>query len=275
MYRIKIGGAIMIRKLNAKDYEILMTLVKDEPEFNLYIIGDVESFGFEEDFLELFGDINIYGELESVLVRYFNVFMVYSKGDYDVQGYVELIRGKDFSMLVGKADVTLKFEGTVLELDEPEQHRFAILKDINKEFEIDKNLEVKIATLDDIPKIVSLKSTIKEFNSGNERFAEILINNIKAGTTHGYFIECDGKIVSYAQTSAENSVSAMVVSVMTDRNYRGKGFASTCVKMLCDNMIAQNKTLCLFYKNPEAGAIYRRIGFEDIGFWSMYRNKIN
>ncbi|MCB2296241.1 GNAT family N-acetyltransferase [Clostridium tagluense] len=115
---------------------------------------------------------------------------------------------------------------------------------------------------------------MKEFSNGNEKFEEILINNIKSGTTHGYFIECDGKIVSYAQTSAENSISAMVVSVMTDRDYRGKGFASACIKMLCDDMIAQGKTLCLFYRNPRAGAIYRRIVFKDIGFWSMYPNRV-
>ncbi|MBZ9622541.1 GNAT family N-acetyltransferase [Clostridium sp. FP2] len=219
-------------------------------------------------------NLNFGGELESVLVRYFNAFMVYSKGDYDLQGYVELINNKDFSMLVEKTEVILKFEGTSLQLDQPEQHHFAVLNDINSDFVIEETLEVKIATLDDIAKIVRLKNTIKEFSNGNKKFKEILINNIKSGTTHVYFIECDGKIVSYAQTSAENSISAMVLSVMTDRDYRGKGFASACIKMLCDDMIAQGKTLCLFYRNPKAGAIYRRLGFKDIGFWSMYPNRV-
>ncbi|MGA0633387.1 GNAT family N-acetyltransferase, partial [Bacillus thuringiensis] len=27
----------------------------------------------------------------------------------------------------------------------------------------------------------------------------------------------------------------------------------------------------LFYNNPTAGRIYKRLGFKDIGMWTMYR----
>lgn len=39
---------------------------------------------------------------------------------------------------------------------------------------------------------------------------------------------------------------------------------------LCDQLLKEEKELCLFYDNPEAGNIYRRIGFEDIGLWMLY-----
>jgi predicted GNAT family acetyltransferase len=38
---------------------------------------------------------------------------------------------------------------------------------------------------------------------------------------------------------------------------------------LCLDVLAEGKTLCLFYDNPKAGSIYKRLGFKDIGFWSM------
>lgn len=42
---------------------------------------------------------------------------------------------------------------------------------------------------------------------------------------------------------------------------------------LCKELLNEGKELCLFYDNLDAGSIYKRIGFEDIGFWMMYTYK--
>lgn len=264
----------MIRKLNGKDNDNLMKLVMTEPEFNLYIIGDVENFGYNQNFLELFGEFDDKNILSAVLVRYFSIYMIYAKGEFDVDGFVNVIKnGDNFETLVGKTDIASKFEKTSLEFNNSEFHHFAVLKEINPSFKADNKSIVKKASIEDIERIVYLKNSIKEFSKGSSNFKEILLNDLKAGTTHGYYIEVGNNIVSYAQTSAENSKAAMVVSVMTDEKYRKKGLASACIKELCNDLIKQQKTLCLFYKNPEAGAIYRRIGFNEIGLWSMYMKR--
>lgn len=41
-------------------------------------------------------------------------------------------------------------------------------------------------------------------------------------------------------------------------------------KLMAD-VLEEGKSLCLFYDNPEAGRIYKRLGFKDIGRWTMYR----
>ncbi|KZD35503.1 Acetyltransferase [Bacillus cereus] len=33
----------------------------------------------------------------------------------------------------------------------------------------------------------------------------------------------------------------------------------------------ESRTLYLFYNNPAAGRIYKRLGFKDIRIWTMYR----
>ena len=79
-------------------------------------------------------------------------------------------------------------------------------------------------------------------------------------------------MVSTAQTSADNSQSAMVVAVATDKAARGKGYASNVVSALCRASFARGKQLlCLFYDNPGAGRIYHRIGFETIGRYAMLK----
>ena len=261
----------MIRRLNEKDNSALMKLIMDEPEYNLYILGDVENFGYSNDFLELFGEFDEQGIMGAVLVQYFGIFNLYAKGEFDVNGFADIMKNyKQLKMLVGKTSLVSRFEDTSLGLNRSELHHFAILKELETEFNIDEKAIVKKATMEDIERIVNLKSKISEFSGGSNNFKEILMNDFKAGTAHGYYIEVEGNMVSYAQTSAENTKSAMVVSVMTDKKCRKNGLASACLKVLCDDLINQGKTLCLFYKNPQAGAIYRRLGFKDIGLWSMY-----
>ncbi len=76
-------------------------------------------------------------------------------------------------------------------------------------------------------------------------------------------------MTSVAQTTAENSMSAMVVGVATLKEYRKKGLMSKCLSKLCYDLLNEGKTLCLFYDNPKAGRIYHALGFETLDKWSM------
>ena len=76
-------------------------------------------------------------------------------------------------------------------------------------------------------------------------------------------------MVCNVQTAAENSKSAMVVAVATHKDYRKRGFMAQCLSKLCRDLLNENKTLCLFYDNPEAGSVYHKLGFKTIGKWKM------
>ena len=43
------------------------------------------------------------------------------------------------------------------------------------------------------------------------------------------------------------------------------------MEKLCADLLSEGKTVCLFYHNPKAGAIYKRLGFADIGMWMLIR----
>ena len=73
---------------------------------------------------------------------------------------------------------------------------------------------IKLASLDDIERIMKLRSDIAEFPTTNES-EKILRQAIQTNTGRTYFIEEDGVIIASASTSAENSLSAMVVGVCT------------------------------------------------------------
>lgn len=111
---------------------------------------------------------------------------------------------------------------------------------------------------------------IAEFPTTNES-EKILRQAIETNTGRTYYIEKDGVIIASASTSAENSLSAMVVGVCTHPNYRGNGYASLILQKMIQDFTKESRTLCLFYNNPAAGRIYKRLGFKDIGMWTMYR----
>ncbi len=76
---------------------------------------------------------------------------------------------------------------------------------------------IKLASLDDIERIMKLRSDIAEFPTTNES-EKILRQAIETNTGRTYYIEKDGVIIASASTSAENSLSAMVVGVCTHPN---------------------------------------------------------
>ena len=82
-------------------------------------------------------------------------------------------------------------------------------------------------------------------------------------------VRYNGIVVACASSAAENSTSAMIIGVCTMKNYRKRGFATACMHALCLKLLDEKKTVCLFYNNPLAAPIYKKVGFEDRGHWAI------
>ncbi|MHA6529049.1 GNAT family N-acetyltransferase [Paenibacillus sp. BAC0078] len=263
----------MIRKLSEADREPLMALLRKDPAINLFMIGDIENFGFEQDFMELWGELDdADGQLKAVLLRFYGSYLPYADGPYDAAGFAELIRaGGKSEMISGSAQVVRALTEH-LSFKTEKQLLFAELTEINEEIRTAAASPgiVKKATIHDVDAICSLTDQIEEFLSSRKDSRKSLLKTLDSGTGRTYFMEQDGKVIVTASTTAENSMSAMVIAVATHPDYRGKGLARNVVARLCADLLTEGRSLCLFYDNPKAGMIYKKLGFKDIGFWSMY-----
>ncbi|CAM4023428.1 GNAT family N-acetyltransferase [Mesobacillus thioparans] len=260
----------MIRKLRDTDNEAVMMFLKEEPALNLFIIGDIEAFGYESDFQELWGFFHK-GELSGVLLRFHNSFIPYAKNDrIPVKEFSDIIlkySGKIF--LSGKSELVEKFEGIPgLDLGKKQVTYFAECS--TDSFLEDTDLEILTAVPEDVDRIIELRGSIEEFFP-NPNAREIFLQSLKSATGRTYYVEKDGKMAASASTAAENSKSAMIVGVCTHKDYRRKGLATAVMQKLFKDVMDEGKILCLFYDNPEAGRIYKRLGFVDIGMWTMFR----
>ncbi|MDC3414326.1 GNAT family N-acetyltransferase [Aquibacillus sp. 3ASR75-11] len=260
----------MIRVLTETDREQCLAFVKEKPAENLFIIGDIEAFGFDEDFQDLWGDFDEAGDLKAVLLRYRENYIIYSPGDFNASGIGEIIAkdSRTHKFLSGISSIVNK---VVVHLSQkPRKTREFYYAKCEKMQDLQiPDINIKQAGIHDIPRIIELQKQIPEFETRDGQ-EESLKKNMEEGISRTYYVEDGEKIISTAMTTAENSMSAMVVGVCTHSEYEKKGYASACMTHLCGELLKEGKDLCLFYDNPKAGNIYKRLGFVDIGKWVMH-----
>lgn len=133
--------------------------------------------------------------------------------------------------------------------------------------------QVKLTEIQDLDDVHTLlRDHIDEF--GTPEDIERKKNEYKTKARRGYHIRAgEGLVIATAEATAENSQAAMIVSVATHPEYRHKGYGTAVISKLCDQLLDEGKTSCLFYDNPKAGEIYKRVGFEDIDQWTMWQFK--
>ncbi|MCM1991548.1 GNAT family N-acetyltransferase [Oceanirhabdus seepicola] len=266
----------MIKQLGAEFAKKILDYVIDEKEYNLYIISNIENQGFEEDYITYYGDVDNNGKLKGIMVKFFNIYTIYTKSEcWDKEGFMSVLNEVELGMITGKESSVQELIGSGLNVEEYEGHYYATMRETkNKELNEQANSrgdKLEKITVDMVEEVVQLRESIPEFMQGSGKFCKILGEGILNGTARGYCIRESGKMVAFAQTSAENSQSAMITSVMTHLDYRKKGYASLCVERLCNELLQEGRGLCLYYVNINAGKIYRKIGFKEIGKWGIGR----
>lgn len=259
----------MIRKLTEKDRETTISFLSEEPSINLFIIGDIGCFGFDKDFQELWGSFNDSNELEGVLLRFNENYIPYfKKQDFNISEFKNIIKEDSTrKMISGKEIIVSKFKD-ILRNSKVKSSYFCELSDRDKLSAY--NDLIQVATEEDAEKICNLLEGIEEFKETDtisvERIRRVI--NTNAGRIY-YIADENGEVCTVAQTTAENSKSAMVVGVATRKDCRRKGLMSQCLSKLCNDVLLEGKSLCLFYSNPEAGRVYHKIGFVSIDKWTM------
>ncbi|RDY26769.1 GNAT family N-acetyltransferase [Romboutsia weinsteinii] len=263
----------MIRKLNENDRLKVLNYLSRNSSINLFIIGDIENFGFNDMRQDVWGKFDKNNEIKAVLLRYSENFIPYYDDlNEDVSGFKEIISSYKGSKLIsGEEHIVEQFKPLLKNKKEKNTY-FCELINKTKLKGFDKS--VKIAKKDDAIRICKLIDTIEEFKDTPRVTEESVMRKIKDRSGRVYYIENEKKeIISVAQTTAENSKSTMVVGVATKLEYRNMGLVSKCLSKLCYDVLNEGKNLCLFYDNPKAGKIYHSIGFTEIGKWTMLIEK--
>ncbi|WP_270180712.1 GNAT family N-acetyltransferase [Alkalihalobacillus sp. CinArs1] len=258
----------MIRRLTEADHKACISLLTPYAAENLFILGDIEAFGYDQPFQKLWGDFSSEGELRAVLLKYEKNYIPFASNEFDAAGFASIIsEDQDFLMVSGLERVTEQVEAHITHPVKSKRKMYYAKCDNVEKLSLTNLEDVRIATTEDIPSIHDLHNAIDEFNSSET--VEEKQRNLDKGISRTYYMTIDGQVVTAASTAAENSQSAMIVGVCTRPGFKRKGYATKCMMKLCYDVLTEGKDLCLFYDNPEAGNIYKRIGFREIEKWTM------
>lgn len=259
----------MVRVLSDKDNEQLMSFLKKEKSINLFIIGDIENYGYKNDFQKIWGETDECGNFKGVLLKYYKNFVFYSVGECQFEEFADLIKKHKYDVISGKKSSIEKIRKYFGNCSKKDKYFTELTKPISY---LRKENNVESINVDEIEDLFELRKTIEEFSAAVLN-ADAIKKDLKTKSGRIYCIRKSGRIISSAATTSENSESAMIVTVCTLKEYRNSGYGTQCVEKLCNDLLSEGKTLCLFYDNPLAGKIYKKIGFKDIGKWTMLNPK--
>ncbi len=275
----------MHRVLTEQDRDLVLSYVAAEPEMSLFIAGDIETMGME-------GQLCVWGlakagsgdGLGAVILRYGDNFVVYSQdGDFDEAEAAALIErsmgGAAPGDVNGRADLVVRLVPFFPE-NRLEPCTMASLREVRRDVvaPVSEGVELGLLEAEEVDAWLGLQGTIDEFalhlddaSVYTERRAHKL-DELAAGLPCVVARDAGGRIVSTASVGAASSQGAMVIAVATDKVWRGRGLATAVVSELCDVCLRGGlEFMSLFFENPVAARIYRRLGFCDVGPYAMLR----
>lgn len=255
------------RKLIEADREDYLALVSQEPVLNLYFLGNAAALCFDDPIWEVWGDF-VGGTLVGVLMRYTAGWNVYDTPGTDLEAFARII--DNHPIIARRLQDNVQTAPSLLPLlrnyvpTRVEEQTLCRLR--AEDFRDDAPpWPVRRATWRDLEVLAQFYARAEEMTRSRPGVERPLRDG------RVFVVEEGGEIVSAALTNAEIPGMAMIGGVYTPPRHRGRGYARACVAALCRELLAEGKTPVLYYGNPAAGHVYRRLGFIPIGTWRSVR----
>ena len=241
--------------------------LKRHEVLNLFFIGDIENFGFDSSFQHVWTEEEEDGIHAAYLQYRGNLCLQSYDGRLD-PAFIDRIC-EEYRITCVNAETPL-FEG--LALPQYPVHEDCSFASMAAPHDLVDTALVKRLGEADVEAVCSLRRECFQHSGANEE--ESLRNTLRTHSGREYGIFEDGRLVSVAGSTAECAHLAMAVGVCTARDSRGRGYASMCITRLSNDLLAEGKTPCLFYNNPSAARIYKALGYQDVGCYSMRQKEM-
>ena len=270
------------RRCDESDRTKVLEYIAKDPEVTTFIMGDIEQFGMGDP-VRVFALVNDDGSWDSIVLMFYANYVCYSQNQlFDALGMAQLIKEEMSELFYGSINGPYEVISAIapffdeLSITSSNLARLTALN-TNKIAPAPDGTSIRPLTEQDYDELFALLGSTDEYHELYRDARSIamakqqkIANAAHGCLTYGAFYE--GKLVSTASTSANNSLSSMIIGVCTRKDMRNYGLATAVVAQLCtDELAAGKKFLTLFYDNPTAGHIYKRIGFEEVAQYAILR----
>ncbi len=267
----------MLTKAAEHDRSVILEYCMAEPNVNLFILGDIENYGFGNSFQDVWFT-TLEGNISGIALRYHDNLIVYTRNlDKPFSEVMEILKECNIRVISGKqsvmnqifplvSDKFTKREMVFCELLEPAK----LLNDIE---------EVQAALPENAMEIAEVYGQISEFSGIYASDVDVrqkqIVNRIISREGIHFFIRRDGKIISHANSAGETSVSGMIGGVLTLPEFRHQSLASKVISAVSRDLARRGKSACLFYDKHLSSSIFNRLGFQVTNFWTILEKGTN
>ena len=232
----------------------------------LYLYLDFEKYKFSNPNVSIWIQTNN-SIITSIILKYYSGMHIFSNHcDYDVEEIKNLIDKEKPTMICGEktivCDIYKNLDISNYLIETGWVRRLSTTRDFDR-------TDVELAKEEDFYQIAKLLYQDEDLGSSYqlEDLKEQMINRNKEEYARNYIIRKDGKVVSHAGTGAENKKVAMLSYVITDENYRGKGYAQKLCSAVCQYLIEEGKEVFLVNYSTESTRLYDKLGFKVCCEW--------
>ena len=262
------------RRLHEEHFAELRQFLAAAPGYTAFLTSNLERFGLDDPFIHYWGTFQDQ-QLVTALMMAGHRAGLYTTDASTLRPIMDIALRQQLNFIMGPREIVNSALHHLWQLTvtRSEAHFFAQL--VEEPFQRylpgpAPQATIRRATPDDIPALTTLYTGAAGFELASiEQVRQSMIERVYGLRT--FVAESKGRLVAGASTSAESSNAAMIGGVWTLPEERNHGHSTAVVTALCADLMAEGRGPYLFYleDNAPAAQVYRKIGFQDIGHWSV------
>jgi predicted GNAT family acetyltransferase len=262
----------MIRRAFNEDKACVIALLEQNEAMNCPMIAQINRFGFDKDFQDIWLYQNDENQIQGVILRHFNqmyLHEVMQDADYEEIASFSSFLSAD---MIWSDESSLTAMQPFLEAFELNASRHMVLEHTQCLYE---DHEVEEAGPEDCARLAAMiyeNEEFRQFYASEEEIRKGIGRRMALGQCRYRVLRQDGMIVSQAYTTMETANFATIGGVITDKAYQNRGFAGKVVSALARDIFKSGKKPNLFYHDETAGRLYKRLGFTDVGGYGVLRS---
>lgn len=263
----------MIKRAFNEDKSCIIALLEQSEAINCPVIAQINRFGFDKDFQDIWIVQSDNNQIQGVILRHFNQMYLHEvirDADYEELASFSSFLSAD---MIWSAESSLKALKPFLPGFELKPSRHMILEHTQS---LCEDQEVDAAGPEDCARLAAMiygNEEFRQFYASEEEIRMGIGRRMALGQCRYRVLRQDGIIVSQAYTTMETAHFATIGGVITDEAYRGRGFAGKVVSALTRDIFTSGKKPNLFYHDETAGRLYKRLGFTDMGGYGVLRKR--
>ena len=258
----------MKRCIKKEEESIIINYIGDDYYKCIYLYLDLKRYGLLNPNVKTWIQEDDNHKITSVVLKYYTGMHIYSKNNnYNLKDISQLILLERPTMICGEAEIIEDiFKYMNCDYYNIEKGWVRELSKIDN----DERESITKAEKDDFNQIAELLYNDEDLGSSYEleELSKQLYERNKEGFVRNYVIKDNDRVVSHAGTGAEDEKLGMLAYVITDPNYRGKGYAKKLCKAVCQDLIEEGKKVYLINYSNESTALYDKIGFHICCNWA-------